>query len=862
MIRKKEIYSYIIAFMVMIVTSITVYLLTSEDDTAYSRVFSSNSFIEKEIVYNQKNFSNAHKLGLEIDNVKREIVKMSSDLERQSLEYAQLVDEMEVIKSNLDWLSKTTAFSSYTREMLQALPQRINIASLQDYRSQVNIRIYEIAKAERAESILNPDNSTSLEKVDLEKLEELMSLYKALLTQINTLISVSGDYSVALEEARVFLKERQVWTYSNSPIWENIFNLDTKKLFGVTSLVSSISKNLDLAKVRLSSVYFGALSLILLFLNWWSRLKLDLVSLRQEKVFGHPLKDSFSNSIIVLTITFVASSILPAFFFTCVWFLDFNWARHPSILFDEAMIASFALLWSVGFLYHLSRKKGMLELHFRWSKAMCHTIHHRIRVIMFPLLVILVFFHFCRLFAQEGDAEILRILYLTMVIFLFILYRSALNIEEVNAHLPSYFQSGVGFFVIYYSVLGSFFVVIMTAMLGLYVASWKILVLQQLNIFALIGIFLIYQLGERWLILEQRQLSYQRFLAKREEKIARENEGLSEEAPAFDVEEQGLDKESISEQSMTLLKGLCLVLLVITLSAIWSNQLELTNWMDNILLWQATSSASSGAEAVDITLKSLMYAVLTLVISFVSIRNIPGLLELLILRRMNLSPGTGYTITTLLRYIILVLGIVISFTTIGIEWDRLQWLVAAIGVGLGFGLQEIFANFISGLILLFERPIRIGDTVTINELSGTVSKIQTRSTTIIDWDNKEIVVPNKVFITDKLINWSLTDSVTRVVIPVGVAYDSDIDLVEDLLYRAVEDTPLVLSIPAPQVYFLTFGDSSLEFELRLHINSIDDRLPTLHLVNKKINQLFKENNVEIAYPQIDVHMKDTEQKKN
>ncbi|MFZ5837055.1 MAG: mechanosensitive ion channel domain-containing protein, partial [Pseudomonadota bacterium] len=228
----------------------------------------------------------------------------------------------------------------------------------------------------------------------------------------------------------------------------------------------------------------------------------------------------------------------------------------------------------------------------------------------------------------------------------------------------------------------------------------------------------------------------------------------------------------------------------------------------------------------------------------------------LVLRRMSLAPGTGYTITTLLRYVILMLGITIAFTTIGVEWERLQWLIAAIGVGLGFGLQEIFANFISGLILLFERPIRIGDTVTINELSGTVSKIQTRSTTIIDWDNKEIVVPNKVFITDKLINWSLTDSVTRVVIPVGVAYGSDIDLVEDLLYRAVADTPLVLSVPAPQVYFLKFGDSSLEFELRLYINSIDDRLPTLHLVNKKINQLFKENEVEISYPQLDLHIKE------
>ncbi|WP_255202913.1 hypothetical protein [Vibrio natriegens] len=132
-----------------------------------------------------------------------------------------------------------------------------------------------------------------------------------------------------------------------------------------------------------------------------------------------------------------------------------------------------------------------------------------------------------------------------------------------------------------------------------------------------------------------------------------------------------MDKAAISEQSMTLLKGLSLVLLVTILSTIWSSQLELTNWMDNVVLWQATPSAGSGTEVVDITLKSVMYALLTLVISFVSIRNIPGLLELLVLRRMNLAPGTGYTITTLLRYIILMVGIVIAFTTIGIEWERL-----------------------------------------------------------------------------------------------------------------------------------------------------------------------------------------------
>ncbi len=855
MIKKKEIYSYLIVFMAMIVMSITIYLLTTEDDTAYSNVLNRESFIESEFPFNQPNL-NTHELGAEIDKVKLEITQMSSDLESVSLEYAELIGEMEVIKNNLDWLSKSTDFGSYTREMLQQLPQRIDIESLHDYRSQVNIRLYEMTKAERAAILTRSDNSNTGKDVDSEKLQRLISLYKTLSNQIDTLISVSGDYSIALEEARSFLQEREVWTYSNSPIWKNIFNLDTQKILGEAYPIRSISRNIDTAKIRISLIYLVVFSAILLILNWWARLKLDLVSRRQEKVFGNPLKDSFSNSIIVLTITFVASSILPLFFFTCVWFIDFNWTRHPSILFDEATVASFALLWSVGFLYHLSRKKGMLELHFRWSKDVCHTIHHRVKVLMFPLLVILDLFHFFRLVAQENDAEILRILFLLVVIVLFVLYRSALNLRDINVHLPAFFQSGVGFFFIYYSVLGSYLVVMMTAILGLYVASWKILVLQQLNIFTLIGVFLVYQLGERWLILEQRQLIYQRFLAKREEKIARENEGLTEEVPVFDPEVQGLDKAAISEQSMTLLKGLCLILLMTVLSTIWSNQLELTNWMDNVVLWQSTPSVSTGAEPVDITLKSLMYALLTLVIAFVSIRNIPGLLELLVLRRMSLSPGTGYTITTLLRYIILMLGTVIAFTTIGIEWERLQWLVAAIGVGLGFGLQEIFANFISGLILLFERPIRIGDTVTINELSGTVSKIQTRSTTIIDWDNKEIVVPNKVFITDKLINWSLTDSVTRVVIPVGVAYGSDIDLVEGLLYRAIEDSPLVLSVPEPQVYFLSFGDSSLEFELRLYINSIDDRLPTLHLVNKRINQLFKENNVEIAFPQIDVHMKD------
>ncbi|CAE6904583.1 Mechanosensitive ion channel inner membrane domain 1 [Vibrio sp. B1FLJ16] len=220
MIRKKEIYSYVIVFIAMIVMSITIYLLTTEDDTTYTNVLNRESFIENEVAFNQPRFLDTHELEVEVDKVKREVTKMSSDLERVSLEYAELIGEMEVIKNNLDWLSKSTTFGSYTREMLQQLPQGIDMERLHDYRSQVNIRLYEMTKAERAVILARRGSSSNDESVDLEKLQQLISLYTSLSNQIDTLISVSSDYSIVLEEARSFLQERVVWTYSSSPIWK------------------------------------------------------------------------------------------------------------------------------------------------------------------------------------------------------------------------------------------------------------------------------------------------------------------------------------------------------------------------------------------------------------------------------------------------------------------------------------------------------------------------------------------------------------------------------------------------------------------------------------------------------------------
>ena len=134
---------------------------------------------------------------------------------------------------------------------------------------------------------------------------------------------------------------------------------------------------------------------------------------------------------------------------------------------------------------------------------------------------------------------------------------------------------------------------------------------------------------------------------------------------------------------------------------------------------------------------SLLFAIIASMVAWALIRNLPGLLEVLVLSRLNMRQGASYAITTILNYIIIAVGAMTVFGSLGVSWDKLQWLAAALSVGLGFGLQEIFGNFVSGLIILFERPVRIGDTVTIGSFSGTVSKIRIRATTITDFDRKE-----------------------------------------------------------------------------------------------------------------------------
>jgi potassium efflux system protein len=179
--------------------------------------------------------------------------------------------------------------------------------------------------------------------------------------------------------------------------------------------------------------------------------------------------------------------------------------------------------------------------------------------------------------------------------------------------------------------------------------------------------------------------------------------------------------------------------------------------------------------------------------------------------------------------------------------------IGAMTVGLSFGLKDIFANFVSGIIILFERPIRIGDVVTVGGSSGRVTRIRIRSTTVTDWDRRELIVPNKAFLTEKIINWSLSDQMSRVVIDIGIGYGSDPAEAQELLLQIAKDSPLVLKEPAPSVVFEGFGADSLDFKLRVFV-TYSNRVKVATLLRHEIFKVFNKAGIEIPFAQRDVHL--------
>jgi len=228
-----------------------------------------------------------------------------------------------------------------------------------------------------------------------------------------------------------------------------------------------------------------------------------------------------------------------------------------------------------------------------------------------------------------------------------------------------------------------------------------------------------------------------------------------------------------------------------------------------------------------------------------------------VLARMSMDEGTRYAVARIAGYVVMVLGSLVGLTAIGIDLTSLTVIVGALGVGIGFGLQTIVNNFVCGLILLTERPFQVGDRIEVGGTEGRVVRIAARSTTILTNDNINLIIPNAEFITGRVVNWSLGgDRRVRIKTPLGVAYGSDVRLVERLLVEAADEDPDVLEQPAPVAILKGFGDSSIDFEMRVWTATLNERPNVLRSsLYFRALEKFNAHGVQIPFPQRDLHVK-------
>lgn len=317
---------------------------------------------------------------------------------------------------------------------------------------------------------------------------------------------------------------------------------------------------------------------------------------------------------------------------------------------------------------------------------------------------------------------------------------------------------------------------------------------------------------------------------------------------------EGIDSESVIRRTMNFVDfAACVLLLVPGILVIWG-------------LYQNLGEATGGLLSLGFTMGSKRVSVGLILIAAAILYGTP-LVSLIVqktlmegaFRRSGTEAGIRHSMTRLLHYFIAFFGFLIVVSILGVDITKITIILGALGVGIGFGLQGIVNNFVSGLILLFERPVRIGDFIEIDGKWSQIRRIGIRSTMVRTLDQADVIIPNADLIANQVTNWTLTDRQVRLIIPLGVRYGSDVKLVMEKLKVCAQANERISDSPSPRVLFLNFGDSALEFELHAWVRDADDRLVARSELHEEIDRVFREAGIVIAYPQLDLHLHDVDE---
>lgn len=822
-----------------------------------------NPIIQKEIAINNALSERLIEATQSSNYLVQNSIRVKAWLERATQSERNLKEQINVLRGSLllsrilfqqqidlppDILTKNlpTTIADLRLEQFDVNQQRDGLYQVNDYINNLEKQIYEKSDGDH-------DGSHTLAVEERASLEKLLDVRRELLDELNLQLGdqISQAINLQLEQNQLLsvvsslehtLAQQIFWVNSNKPIdfaWVKAFPEAASQQ--ISQFHFNLSKG-SLKRATLNSLLVVIPLLVLALVFVWLHRKIalrlqkidqNLSSLRQDSLFNTPFA-----LFLTLLQTLPTALVIIAF---GSWFLKTGNAHGE---FVWALCLQLAIFWVLfELILRVLKPKGIAERHFGINKQLAAQTRHRVVRLSLPLLPLIYFSTYgVTNPLKVSDDVIGQLIVLISLLMLFIL--TLPFCKNVWKEKASNLTHSVVITLLTFSPL----ILIGLMMAGYYYTTLRLANRWLDSLYLLLLWYITYNACLRELTLVARKLAYQRALERRKA----QNEEEAENEP---IKEPPMTIELISQQSLRLTTMVLFIIFSLAFYAIWSDFITIFSFLDSVNLWYYTGVTAEGSNILQaVTLANVILAMVIIVVTWIMTRNLPGLLEVLVLSRLKLRQGSTYAITTILTYIIVGIGAITSLSMIGVTWSKLQWLAAALTVGLGFGLQEIFANFVSGIILLFERPIRIGDTVTIGTYSGTVSKIRIRATTIIDFDRKEVIIPNRAFVTERLINWSLSDTVTRVTVALGVAYGSDLDKVKRVLLSAATSNPKVMAEPAPSVYFTGFGASTLDHELRFYVRLIGDRGTTSDEVNRAIDRLCRENDINIAFNQLEVHL--------
>lgn len=764
----------------------------------------------------------------------------------------------------------------------------MELRALSDLEAQVDVRMQTkvestVGEAERAEI------AAELRKLLSARVEILTQLQKNCDSLLETLRPISASYkaiTTTVQEFQLLLDEYLLWIPNTTlpdaatlgQIWSSAKSFFAPGPWKETFVV--LSQDLIGRPVVPALVFLTLLALLA------TRLR----TIRELEATGVKSRRIESDHIGLTLIAVLMSLLLALPVPVLLGFTGYRLLTGPESTpfargVGEGLVSISFLSFMLGAFLSLCRRRGVVEVHLRWRDRSTRLLRRHLRW-LYPVLTVTTFVSVA---AETQVDENMRnqlgrlgfvVGMVAVAVFVQRLLRPKGGIPEptIQRH-PERWLARLRW--LWYPIaVGAPVTLGIMAVLGYYYTATQLQDRLVWTVWLVVGALLINSLAFRWLLIEQRRLAVQQAKEKREaeeqrareaeEQRAREAESqttpedpekssttpvptptASQPAPP-PVETPEVDISTINGQTRQLLRTLLGTSVVVGLWLVWSSVLPALGILGDIQLWDVGSEEAPAW----ITLEHIALAIITVILTTAAARNLPGVLEIAVLKNLPLDAGSRYAISSICQYVLTAIGAVVIFNSLGLKWSSIQWLVAALSVGLGFGLQEIIANFVCGIILLFERPMRVGDIITVGDVSGTVTRIRIRATTILNWEKKELVVPNKEFVTGRLLNWTLTDTLNRIEINVGVAYGTDTRRVREVLLEIADAHPMVLKDPPPVVLFNAFGASSLDFKYFIFLPDFSNRLVVMNEIRTGIAERFAQEGLEIAFPQLDLHLKD------